>query len=168
MEALIPLAILVVLILGIWSAFSGKKQNPRVPKRSAKNKGESSALSTQAFHWEGNGDFEFEIVGESHYQKILASLAGDHGVKSADQEHRATLVLEDDNPHDEKAVGVYLAGKKVGHLSRDDARSYRRRLGGKRLSGVNATCDALIVGGGTRPSGEKLSYGVKLDIKPFG
>ncbi|MCP5319976.1 MAG: hypothetical protein H7A12_04015 [Pseudomonadales bacterium] len=43
----------------------------------------------------------------------------------------------------------------------------RRLLGQKRLSGVNATCDALVVGGGTRRNGEKLFYGVKLDIKPF-
>jgi hypothetical protein len=127
----------------------------------------SLAFVSQEFHWEGKGDFYFEVVGESNYQRALAKLAGEHGLTSADKQFRATLLLEDSNNHDSSAVAVQLEGATVGYLSRADARSYRRRLGQKGLSGVDATCDALIVGGGTRKRGEKLLYGVKLDIKPF-
>lgn len=119
------------------------------------------------FHWPGTGDFEFEVVGESFYQKELARLAGTHGEQSVETECVASLVLEDDNKHDPKAVAVFVNGQKVAHLSREDARSFRRRLGSKKLSGATTTCDALIVGGGTKRSGEKLMYGIKLDIKPF-
>jgi len=52
-------------------------------------------------------------------------------------------------------------------FSQEDARSFRRRLGRKKLSGAVTTCDAIVVGGGTRRSGEKLHYGVKLDMRPF-
>lgn len=135
-----------------------------------KPKGDSSSRkesSTNDYHWDGKGDFDFEVVGESNYQKTLSNLAGEHGTSSADRQLRATLLLENSNSHDSKAVAVQINGSTVGYLSRSDARSYRRRFGQKGLSGIDATCDALIVGGGTKKSGEKLFYGVKLDIKPF-
>jgi hypothetical protein len=167
MDALLPLIILALVIFGAWKVLSGKK-SPLSKTSSSRSSSESNREATsQEFHWEGKGDFDFEVVGESNYQVALASLAGDHGAESAEAHHRATLTLEDANPYDPKAVAVRIAGKTVGYLAREDARSYRRRLGQKRLSGVNATCDAIVVGGGTRRNGEKLFYGVKLDIKPF-
>jgi hypothetical protein len=130
--------------------------------------GRKAALPRHAgpFHWEGAGDFDFQVVGESHYQKALARLAGDHGEKWARAEHVATLVLDDGNASDASAVRVEIAGETVGYLSKLDARSYRRRLGQKGLSGVHATCDAVVMGGATK-AGERLNYGVLLDMKPF-
>ena len=119
------------------------------------------------FHWPPLGDFEFEVVGESNYQAAIAAVAGDHGGEQADQECVAALVPEDDNRFDSKAVAVLINGRTVGYLSRNDARSFRRRLGQKGLGGAITTCAACVVGGGTRRNGEKLSYGVRLDIKPF-
>lgn len=119
------------------------------------------------FHWPKLGDFDFEVVGESNYQSAIASLAGSHGERSASTECIAHLVLENSNRYDSSAVAVQILGRTVGYLSREDARSFRRRLGQKGLSGQTTTCDACIVGGGTRRSGEKLYYGVKLDLKPF-
>jgi len=113
------------------------------------------------------GDFEFEVVGQSFYQKELSRLTGVQGEKSAEVQCVATLAREDDNKHDPKAVAVLVDGRKVAHLSREDARSYRRRLGAKKLSGATTTCDALVVGEGTRRNGERLMYGIKLDIKSF-
>ena len=40
----------------------------------------------------------------------------------------AVLVLDDDNPYDNKAVRVEIDGYLVGHLSRENARQYRKKL----------------------------------------
>jgi len=170
MDALLTLIVLVFICFGIWKVISAKNLPQSKDLPSTKSKGSPESIlhvRRQEFHWEGNGDFEFEVVGESNYQSLLADLAGEHGTKSAEAQHKATLVLEDTNPYDTKAVAVRIDGKLVGYLSREDARSYRRRLGQKGISGVNATCNAIVIGGGTRKNGERLFYGVKLDIKPF-
>jgi len=168
MDALFPLILfLLFLIYVLWKVLSGMWSRPAAPTTTRTASVLKSRSTSQEFHWNGKGDFEFEVVGESNYQRALESLAGEHGTESAEAHHTATLILEDSNPHDPKAVAVQVAGRTVGYLAREDARSYRRRLGQKRLSGVDATCDAIVVGGGTRRSGEKLFYGVKLDIKPF-
>ncbi len=122
--------------------------------------------SNQPFHWPALGEYEFEVVGESHYQGVLQRLAGNHGTESADVEIIAELQLDNNNPHDPKAVAVRVGGQTVGYMSREDAKSFRRRLGQKGLNSTT-TCGAQIVGGGTRHNGEKLSYGIRLDIKPF-
>lgn len=157
------------IVISIWLKIKGSSTSTKPSRNhSSKNKKPSqSEQSTQNFHWPHIGDFDFDAVGESFYQRDLETIAGPHGTESVEINCVATLKLEDDNPHDPKAVAVIINGCKVGHLSREDARSFRRRLGQKRLSGATTTCDAIIVGGGTRRNGEKLMYGVKLDIKPF-
>ena len=122
--------------------------------------------SGQCFKWPSRGEFEFEVVGESHYQMAIARLAGDHSTDGADVQCVAELWPEDNNRHDSKAVAVKIHGNLVGYLSREDARSFRRRLGQKGLAGQVTTCDASIVGGMLR-NGDKWHYGVRLDIKPF-
>ena len=124
-------------------------------------------VTQAAFDWPSLGDFDFEVVGESHYQKALAKLAGDHGDQSPNLQVKAVLIPDNKNPHDDKAVRVEVEGYTVGHLSRDDARSFRRRLGAKKLGVVPTGCDAIIMGGYLARDGTRASYGVSLDIKPF-
>jgi len=123
--------------------------------------------TSSGFHWPALGYFEFDVVGESHYQTALKNLAGTHGEKSPDKECQAVLIPEDNNQHDDKAIRVDIDRMTIGYLSRDDARSFRRRLGAKKLGGQTTSCDAMIVGGFVMKNGERASYGVKLDIKPF-
>ena len=138
-------------------------------ERAARNMLASTERTTakQPFHWPELGEYDFEVVGESNYQGVLERLAGDHETESTDVEIVAELELENNNPHDPKAVAVRVRGQTVGYMSREDARSFRRRLGQKGLGSSTTTCGAQIVGGGTRRNGEKLSYGIRLDIKPF-
>ena len=169
MGELFTFLLVAVLVVGTWWLLRGRNATTTSASasrgRSARPNASSSSI--EGFHWPGAGDFEFEVVGESFYQNDIARLAGAHGEHSAEVQCIATLVLEDDNKHDPKAVAVIVGGRKVAHLSRDDARSFRRRLGAKKLSGATTTCDAMVVGGGTKRGGEKLMYGIKLDIKPF-
>jgi hypothetical protein len=71
----------------------------------------------------------------------------------------ATLVCENTNPHDPKAVLVEIHGKKVGYLARDHARRYRRRFGQRTVH-----CNGLIVGGWS-DNGNAGDFGVRLDLK---
>lgn len=116
--------------------------------------------------WPGEGNFEFEVVGESNYQNHIRVLAGEHGDEWANTQHVALLVPEDQNPHDDKAVSVIINGGLVGYLSRDDARSFRRRLSAKKLGRQITGCAAVVRGGGIK-NGQRVPYGVWLDMKPF-
>ena len=108
--------------------------------------------------------FEAPIVGESKYQKALEQICGGRTTDSAEKYVDATLVLEDSNPYDDKAVRIHIDGKTVGYLSRADARSYRQRLeeaGHRQLVGI---CAAVIRGGWDRGSGDRGHFGVWLDL----
>lgn len=113
-------------------------------------------------HWTNDGNFEFDVVGESHYQRAISQLHSQH----QDREFVVQLVPEE-NEHDSSAIAVYGDGMKVGHLSREDARSFRRRLGAKKLSGQTTTCPAVITGGFEKDDGTRAMFGIQLDMKPF-
>lgn len=155
------IGLISIVALAILYMITSKKGG--IPKLRGSSKKKISA-STE---WPASGDYEFEVVGESNYQKALKKIAGDHGSESAKVECRAEIIPEDNNQYDSKAVAVKIENQLVGYLARDDARMFRRRLGQKGLSGKRTRCAAIVVGGGTRNNGEILFYGVKLDLKPF-
>jgi len=74
------------------------------------------------------------------------------------------LILEDDNPHDDKAVRVEIEGHAVGYLSRERAREYRKGLAGAGQPQTAGFCGAVIRGGWDRGGGDRGNYGVWLDI----
>ena len=118
--------------------------------------------------WDSKGDFEFDVVGESFYQDNLRKFAGVHGDEPANEEVDAYIVPDNDNEYDDKAVAIYVNGHKVAHMSRTDARKFRRRLSSKKLGGATTQCKAIITGGGLQKrSGQRYDYGISLDIKPF-
>ncbi|WP_162569180.1 hypothetical protein [Variovorax sp. SRS16] len=98
---------------------------------------------------------------------MLQRLAGDHGTDSADADCEAALRPNDQNRYDKSAVEVLVSGQRVGFMSREDARSFRRRLGHKKLTGQTTYCNARVVGGWTDAQGAKKHYGLKLDLKTF-
>jgi hypothetical protein len=157
MTELLPLLLAAVLVYFVWRAI----------RPSTSGKPQAARAVAPALTWPALGEYEFEVVGESHYQRALMALAGDHGDDAADVQTTAVVVPYDSNPYDDKAVKVLIDGHEVGHLSRDDARSYRRRLAAKKQGMVPAQCGALIMGGFIGRDGERASYGVRLDMKPF-
>lgn len=115
-------------------------------------------------HLDGDGSFDFDIVGESHYQDALERIVGGRTDESVEFECLASLICEDDNPYDSNAVAVYINGQKVGHLARPVAAGFRdiqRRHG---WVGQIVTADAMIVGGWDRGNRGRGDFGVKLDI----
>lgn len=113
----------------------------------------------------GNGDFDVEVVGESHYQKHLRAICGGPTEDGVNLEFYAGLVLDDGNKHDIKAVAVHIENGCVGHLSRDDARAFRDAISKTAFANCKAfQVKALVRGGWDRGGGDTGMYGVLLDM----
>jgi len=95
---------------------------------------------------------------------VLARICGGRDEESARKQVKAVLVLEDENPHDSKAVRVDIDGETVGYLPRREARQYRLRLKEAGYPELRGRCDAIIVGGWDRGGGDRGHFGVKLDL----
>lgn len=115
---------------------------------------------------DGEGEYDFEIVGESFYQAALDAICGGKCAEGHEHYCEAEIVMEDDNQHDANAVAVFIEGRKVGHLSRDDAPTYRRLMAAYGSAAQRVTCDARITGGWDRGERGEGDYGVELDIGP--
>lgn len=120
-----------------------------------------------AFVWPPENFFDFPVVGESNYQTALISIAGPLSDKFIRHKCSAFLVPEPDNKFDDKAIAVVIEEKLVGYLSREDARSFRRRLSQKKVSNSVTECTAVIKGGGINQEGVRRPLSVWLDIKTF-
>ena len=129
-----------------------------------KTSGPVPSETSQIARLPGPGTFDFDIVGESKYQEALEAISGGREREGVEKRTEATLVLEDQNPHDNRAVRVDIQGRTVGYLSRDDARSYRKQIAKAGHPRLTAVCDALIVGGWHRSKKDVGSFGVKLDL----
>lgn len=131
----------------------------------------NQTTSSTVYEWPEIGDYEFEIVGESYYQpaisKIYQSWISIYQAGDIVQPLDAYLIPDNNNQYDNKAVRVDINNQTVGHLNRGDARSFRRRLGGKKMTGQITKCKAIITGGHTLKDGKTAHYGVMLDLKPF-
>lgn len=113
----------------------------------------------------GNGDFDVEVVGESHYQKHLRKICGGPTEDGVNLEFYAGLVLDDGNKHDSKAVAVHIENGCVGHLRRDDARAFRDAISKTAFANCKAfQVKALIRGGWDRGGDDTGMYGVRLDM----
>lgn len=117
----------------------------------------------------GSGDYDQEVVGESFNQDALDELCGGKCEDGHDVECDATLQPEPHNPYDKNAVAIVIRGKKVAHLSREDAVSFHRDMKRLGVPGQAASCRARINGGWrrARKGGRTVEghYGVELDLQ---
>lgn len=162
--ALLPLALVALLFLGAWLWF---RRAWRAVQRATKT-GTARGGIAPVFDWPRSGSYAGEVVGESHYQDHLRRLVGDHGDEAAELETVAVLVPDSTNAYDDKAVRVEIEGLAVGHLPKDAARVYRKKLKAKGQNNVPASCGALVMGGYIGRNGSRAHYGVKLDLGATG
>lgn len=94
------------------------------------------------------GRYAGEVVGESFYRDNFLKLLGARAGTEDEMHGDALLVLEDDNPHDNQAVGVYVEGLKVGHLPRALARDFRAAIVRDKLTAHRQFGVAVRVYGG--------------------
>ncbi|SFK75067.1 hypothetical protein SAMN05216302_101458 [Nitrosomonas aestuarii] len=153
------------------TANSKSAQIPKPSKEATVSTKNHYTLPGELYEWPQLNEYEFEVVGESYYQPAISRI---HEEWVANHESVAIppldahLIPDDNNPYDDKAVRIDINQYTVGHLSRDDARSFRRRLGAKKMTGQITKCKAIITGGHDLANGQQASFGVSLDIKPFG
>lgn len=150
MEWIIGLFVIVGIV---WFIASRRgNDNPNAP---------TSQSWGGTFHMEGEGDFDFDIVGESQYQTALDTICG--GKHEEGHEHYCTARLEREpnNPHDQNAIKVTISGRTVGYIARRGGREIAAMMDRRKVKAF--TADAMIVGGWSRRSGEG-HYGVKLDL----
>ena len=160
------LVLIAFLIIALFAIKSYWNSNESKTLKSSAKPAATAAEPVAAYAWPEIGDYDFEVVGESNYQHVLSALA-DTPNPNDDKTGLAILVPEDTNPYDDKAVKVTVQGVTVGYLSREDARSYRRRLATKKLGMVPASCGVLITGGHKLADGTLAHFGAQLDMKPF-
>jgi collagen type III alpha len=81
--------------------------------------------------WGQRGWAGVDVVGESHYSDAIRDVFGDEfRDEGCELSTGAELVPEPWNRHDCNAVGVWIGGRQVGYLSRDDAARYAPTLSG--------------------------------------
>ena len=121
-------------------------------------------VSVSPTYLDGDGSFDFDVVGESNYQHVLEEIVGGRAEHGAAFYCDAELVPEPDNPCDRNAVAVRILERTVAYLSRDEACVYLARM---HELGANphARCDALICGGWDRGLRARGHFGVQLDIR---
>jgi hypothetical protein len=113
---------------------------------------------------DGGGEFDQEVVGESHYQNHLKKICGGYKRRGNRKEVFARLHYENNNPHDKQAIRVDINGKTAGYLPREDARYYRKRIEKVGQEGIVISCNAIIFGGKKFGFLRKTHFGVLLDL----
>ncbi|MCX7358073.1 MAG: HIRAN domain-containing protein [Alphaproteobacteria bacterium] len=115
----------------------------------------------------GPGTFAVEVVGVSRRQDALVAIVEAHGRSGRAVTLDALLILESSNPHDANAVRVEIDGALIGYLSRENAAFYRADLAAANTPDATIQCKARIVGGFETATGERASFGVRLDLPPM-
>jgi hypothetical protein len=114
-----------------------------------------------------SGGETLEVVGESHHQDELWAIVGGRTTEPVCQDTIALLIPNPENPYDANAIEVRIGGLVIGHLSREDAATYRPGLMDlmRRTDPPLIALNGVIVGGGRR--GSRIEYlGVFLDHDP--
>lgn len=151
--------------MGIFEGIKGLAAGFNASRR-ARQAGGSAAprvFQSTATHWRPSGKFGTKAVGESFYRSEIAAIAQNTVGQSALTFFNATLVLDNNNPHDPEAVAVLCGTRKVAHLSRDDARTFRHVLREHGFNGEPTSCDAVVFGGGSI-NGRRYDYSIELDL----
>lgn len=112
----------------------------------------------------GNGEFECEVRGESHYQPALERAAGRRTTEAVEHYCDALLLPEPNNRHDRHAIAVYINGLQVGYISRDFAQEVGRLMRRQAGPGASVGARAVIRGGWDRGMSDRGQFGVWLDI----
>ena len=128
----------------------------------------SAKAAQGTYVWPEHGQFACTI-STAPYQKTIEQLVQENGI---DFENTATaqsrilkahLLPDDSNPYDSDMVRVCINGRTIGYFDHQPARSFLDQLEEKGLSGQVTICNAMITQN-VDADGEKIRYGVKLDI----
>ncbi|HEX8601729.1 MAG TPA: hypothetical protein VF774_03715 [Pseudoduganella sp.] len=163
MAKVLLIAIIIAALLALYYLLKGRPTPAALEGQPTGGSYTPVPEGEPARHWSDNGRFELEIVGESRYRDAIRALAGEHGEDKADARHPALLLVDDDNPYEDKAVAVFLSGRMVGYLAPRDALAFRQMLARHDIDGKLTSTDGVVRGGGMW-QGKRLAYSVWLDV----
>lgn len=106
---------------------------------------------------------DLPIVGEGYYQDALLRICGGYTRDGHQLQTRARLVPEPSNPYDANAIRVEIDGETVGHLKRDHAALYTKRLMDEGRAGEILDVRAYISGGWRTNQHDRGCFGVQLE-----
>lgn len=110
----------------------------------------------------GDGEFAFEVVGESAYQRGLSAIAGGKTRDGVRVYCAALLSPEPSNRHDNNAIKIVVRGQTVGYVARDLTSEIHSALRDARCG--EGVAKAVIIGGWRRNRGDEGHFGIFLDI----
>ena len=165
---ILPVALIAAVVL---YANRGKIA-ARETAAQANNGSQKNANPTEEYYaWPELSQFGFAVATES-YQGAIQQLAQENAINSDEDSDpkahilKAHLIPDNGNPYSSDAVRIDINNRTVGHLNREQARNFRRKLDEKGLSNQITTCNAVITENGEM-NGKTVSYSVRLDIEPF-
>lgn len=166
MEWLALVAIVAGLVGAAWLSYrrAGLAAGPSAPTSGATEEElpEPKVLSpSRVLPWEGDGEFETQVEGESLYQDALLSIVGEKTEESQEFEARAVLAPEEFNGN--RLYAVMIDGKKVGYLESAMTVVLNEMVARNNLGVVAFEVDAMITGGWKRAGSEGM-FGVVLDL----
>ena len=112
----------------------------------------------------GNGDFDFQVVGEAHCQDTLEDICGGRTEDGVNHECVALLVYDNGNEYDANAVAIFVEGSRVGYLPRAVAQDYRATMRTLNPEAAPVGCRAVIRGGWDRGGDDVGHFGISLDV----
>lgn len=131
--------------MGLFSSLFGASSSPRI--------GEVR----------GNGDYEYDIVGESQYKDHLAEIirsASAADRKRGEIETTAIVIAEPDNKFDPKAIKVIIDNGTVGYIPKSDTAELHKIFKDSGVGGLK--CPARI--GWDSENIASGIIGVRLDL----
>lgn len=166
MEHLISIAIVALTALAVYAIIRSNPARRAPPMAPLPPYAPQAPATAPARHWSDAGRFQVELQIESQFHPVLRELAGEHGEPAAATPCLAILLPDLNNPYDNFAVPVFVAGRLAGYLAPKDAALFRQRLNLHQLAGQPTSCDAQVRGG-ARWNDKRLSYVLALDLEPF-
>lgn len=114
----------------------------------------------------GDGQYGFQVVGESHHQAAIERIVGGTSRDGAHYQCIAAVRAEPTNLYDRNAVEVLIDDIQVGYIPAYQAPDMCRLF--RAFSVSEAQCEAIIQGGWDRGHGDTGFLGVRLNIvRPF-
>jgi hypothetical protein len=107
---------------------------------------------------QGLGEYLVEVRGESEVQALLEDICGGRSTYSAKYRIQPNLAISGGKVH------VQVDGVTIGLMDDDYASGYVKHLATTPYLNVTVWCEAMIVGGWDRGSGDRGQFGVKLDL----
>lgn len=107
---------------------------------------------------------QVDAVGESFHLAGFEAICGPRGRDGVDRSVTVTLWWEQGNPHDANAVGLYVDGHKLGHLSKKDAAAFRPVLERAASMGIVCQASGWIGYGWDRGHGDTGDFCLRLNL----